>query len=248
MTDTTSEAALELSNVEALYGQARALHGIDLRVEEGETVGLLGRNGAGKTTTFRSVLGLGVRRRGSVRLAGKDVSRLRAEEIVRKGVAWVPEDRRVFAALSVEENLRLAAVSSGNDRVELEPILEILPMLEPLLRRRGDELSGGEQQAVAIARALSARPRVLLLDEPGEGLAPRIVKELRAAIALLPERLGVSILVAEQNLAFVLALASRVYVLETGSLVYSGPSEEFAASPDLQDRYLSVKRSSPESP
>jgi len=181
-------------------------------------------------------------RRGSVEVCGENVSRLRPEQLARRGIAWVPEDRRVFAGLTVLENLRLAAEQSVQGDVPLDEILEALPLLKPLLKRRGDQLSGGEQQAVALARALACRPKVLLLDEPTEGLAPLIVEGLESAIARLPERFGVSVILAEQNLGFVLRLTSRVYVLETGHLVYHGTSEEFAASPDLQEQYLSVSR------
>ena len=231
--------ALELAAVDAHYGFAQALFGVDLEVFPGETIGLLGRNGAGKSTTLRSVLGLDVSRSGSVLLNGEDISDLSPEAVARLGVAWVPADRRIFSALTVMENLQLAAALTDGDLL-IDEILETLPLLEPLLRRRGDQLSGGEQQAVAIARGLASRPRVMLLDEPTEGLAPLIVENLEAAISSLPERFGVSIVLAEQNLGFVLRLAQRVYVLETGRLVHQGPAAEFAASDDLQHRYLSV--------
>lgn len=240
---STTPSALSLSNIDAFYGYAQALFGMSLDVSPGETVGLLGRNGAGKSTTFRAVLGLDVARRGSVRLGGEEVSGEPPEAIARRGVSWVPEDRRIFTALTVMENLQLAAAVSGDGDLPIEDILETLPLLKPLLKRRGDQLSGGEQQAVAIARALASRPRVLLLDEPTEGLAPLIVEKLEAAIVSLPERFGVSIILAEQNLGFVLRLAQRVYILETGHLVHEGSADEFAVSDDLQHRYLSVTSS-----
>lgn len=238
-----SEPALELHEVSAWYGAACALFHVSLEVLPGETVGLLGRNGAGKTTTLRAIMGVEVRRAGTIRLHGEQIERARAEVVARKGVAWVPEDRRIFPNLTVRQNLQLAlcAAPKGQRKsLALDGIVSALPIVERLLDRRGSALSGGEQQAVSLARALAAQPKVLLLDEPTEGLAPTVVRTLRDAVAELPRRLGVSVLLAEQNLAFVNALADRVYVLDTGRLAYSGSAAEFSGSRDLQLRYLSV--------
>jgi branched-chain amino acid transport system ATP-binding protein len=238
-----SDAALALTGVSAWYGHARALFDISLDVRPGEIVALLGRNGAGKTTTLRAVMGVETRRTGDVTLHGRSINGMKTDRIARLGVGWVPEDRRIFPNLTVRENLRLAQNAvTKRDRgaLPLEEIFTALPIIEKLIDRRGSALSGGEQQAVAIARALAARPRVLLLDEPTEGLAPVIVRSLRDAVADLPTKLGVSIVIAEQNLAFVKALAQRVFVLDTGRLVYQDSTAAFGASEDLQRRYLSA--------
>jgi branched-chain amino acid transport system ATP-binding protein len=229
---------LAMRDVSAWYGTALALERASLEVREGEIVGLLGRNGAGKTTTFRTVMGIDVRRTGTVEIAGEPVDGIGTDGVARRGVGWVPDDRRVFADLTVEDNLMLASRRRG--RPDIGPVLEVFPMLESLMQRIGSQLSGGQQQMVAIARALVARPRVLLLDEPAEGLAPLTVSALEKAIARLPGQFGVAVLVAEQNLGFVLGLASRVYVLETGRVVYEGPASEFARRSELQRDYLSV--------
>lgn len=232
-------ALLELSGVDAWYDSAQALFDVSMSLHDGEMVGLLGRNGAGKSTTFKAIMGIEARRRGRITVAGEDITRRAPEDIAQVGVAWVPPDRRIFQGLSVAENLRLAAASRGR-KVDIDEIIDVLPIMERLIDRQGHQLSGGEQQAVAIARALAARPKILLLDEPAEGLAPLVVKELEQGIAALPERFGVSVIIAEQNLRFVLRLTSRVYVVETGKVVHEGDSVAFGNSPDLQHRYLSV--------
>lgn len=238
-----SEPALAVVGVSAWYRHAQALFDVSLDVQPGEVVAVLGRNGAGKTTTLRAIMGIQVHRTGHVSIYGESVDNSGTDSIARMGVGWVPEDRRIFPNLTVRENLRLAQ-NAARKRVRgplpLSDIFRALPIVEKLIDRKGSALSGGEQQAVAIARALAARPRVLLLDEPTEGLAPVIVKTLTKAIAELPRDLGVSIVLAEQNLAFVRAVAHRVYVLDTGRLVYEGSAEAFSESPELQQRYLSV--------
>lgn len=233
---------LELRDVRASYGPAGALFGLDLDIQDGEMVGLLGRNGAGKTSTFKAITGIEVRRRGSVRFDGVEIMRSSPEQIARTGIAWVPAERRIFAGLSVMDNLRIAA-TMRKQKLDVDEIIDLLPIMERLIGREGYQLSGGEQQAVAIARALAAKPRMLLLDEPTEGLAPVVVAELKGSIAALPERTGVSVLVAEQNLDFVLGTTSRVYVLETGRIVHTSSSQTFADAPELQHRYLSVSSS-----
>lgn len=237
-----NESVLTLRGVEASYGTARALFGIDLELGQGETIALLGRNGAGKTTTLRAVMNLMVRRTGQIDILGSP-ARGSADAIARRGVGWVPDDRRIFPTLTVRENLRLAqraGRSKDREPVSFDEVLEILPIMKRLIDRRGSALSGGEQQAVAIARAIVARPRLLLLDEPTEGLAPVIVDELEQAVAELPKRFGMSLLLAEQNLRFVQRTAQRVLVLETGRLVYSGTVEEFAANEGVRERYLAI--------
>jgi len=238
-----SDTVLELAGVSAWYGHAQALFGLDLVVGEGETVALLGRNGAGKTTTMRSVMGILVRRTGKLEYRGQSLIGQSADATARKGIGWVPDDRRIFPNLTVRENLQLVqSVTRSKDRAPLttDEVIEVLPIMERLIGRKGSALSGGEQQAVAIARALVGRPRLLLLDEPTEGLAPVIVRDLADAVAALPGRYGISVLVAEQNLSFVRRVAQRVYVLDTGRLVHEGDVEPFLASPELQERYLSI--------
>lgn len=235
-------SVLELKNVSASYGPARALFGVDLELDAAEMVGLLGRNGAGKTSTFKSIMGMEVRRKGTIMFDGTDISGMLPEQIARAGIAIVPADRRIFAGLSVLDNLRVAA-SMRKETLDVDEIVDLLPIMSRLIDREGYQLSGGEQQAVAIARALAAKPRVLLLDEPTEGLAPVVVRELQDSIAALPARTGVSVIVAEQNLQFVLETTSRVYVLETGRIVHTSDSPSFASAPDLQHRYLSVSAS-----
>ena len=238
---TTTTPVLSVRGVDAWYGAAQALFGVDLHVAPGEVVGLLGRNGAGKSTTFNAVMNLQARSAGEILLDGAPIGGRSADAIARAGVGWVPEDRRIFTNLTVRENLELARFAAGGrDPVTVEELLDSLPLLDKLIGRRGNQLSGGEQQLVAVARALVSRPRLLLLDEPTEGLAPLIVEGIAAAIQRLPEMFDVSILVAEQNLPFITDLTSRVYVLETGRVVHEGPTDAFAQDAALQDRYLSI--------
>lgn len=232
---------LTVRGVNAWYGSAQALFDVDLDVAAGELVGLLGRNGAGKSSTFNAIMNLQVRSSGDIVVAGRPITKDSPDQIARHGVAWVPEDRRIFSNLTVRENLDLARFACGDRApVTTEELLDSLPLLNKLIDRKGNQLSGGEQQLVAIARALVPRPSLLLLDEPTEGLAPLIVEEIAAAISRLPDHFDVSILLAEQNLPFVTSLTSRVYVLETGRVVHHGPTAEFAADSALQDRFLSV--------
>ena len=234
-------SVLSATGLDAWYGAAQALFGVDVRVEPGEVVGLLGRNGAGKSTTFNAIMNLQVRSTGSIELDGTAISSKSADAIARAGVGWVPEDRRIFTNLTVRENLELARFAAGTrDPVGIDELLASLPLLDKLIGRKGNQLSGGEQQLVAVARALVSRPRLLLLDEPTEGLAPLIVEGIATAIQRLPQMFDVSILVAEQNLPFVTELTSRVYVLETGRVVHEGPTDAFARDAALQERYLSI--------
>ncbi|MDR1387693.1 MAG: ABC transporter ATP-binding protein [Propionibacteriaceae bacterium] len=240
-----SDHVLALKGVNAWYGHAQALFGLDLTLDAGETVALMGRNGAGKTTCLRSVMGIEARRSGRIELAGQSIEGLGIEAIARRGVGWVPDDRRIFPTLTVRENLQLVrgiAKRHGRQPMSVDELVEVLPIMERLIDRKGHALSGGEQQAVTIARALVGRPQVLLLDEPTEGLAPVIVQGMAQSIAALPQRYGVSILLAEQNLGFVREVAQRVYVLDIGRLVFQGATAEFMESPELQERYLSVAR------
>jgi branched-chain amino acid transport system ATP-binding protein len=219
--ETNSESSLVLDQVSAWYGRAQALFDCSLELRSKEVVGLLGRNGAGKSTLMRAVFGAGVRRTGKVLLGDVRLDRLSIHMVSRAGVAWVPDSRRVFTTLSVRENLELARKSSTSlHRPALAEIVETFPLLGGLLDRRGRELSGGEQQVVAVARALAAGPSVLLIDEPTEGLAPTVVEQLVEALKSLPERFGVSVLIAEENAHVMLQLTDTFYALDVGHVIY----------------------------
>lgn len=227
-------------DTKAFYGSAQILFDVNMHVSVGESVGLLGRNGAGKTTTFLSIIHGGPSIDGVIKLFGHDATALRTDAIARNGFVLVPEDRRIFKKLSVRENLSLGVVERGQARISPQSLSEMFPMLAPLLDRRGSELSGGERQLVAVARAIAVRPKVLLLDEPTEGLSPLIVAQMADVIVQLKNDFGITLFIAEQNLPVVLALTDRLYVLEMGKVVYEGPTSEFAKREDLQNRYLSV--------
>jgi branched-chain amino acid transport system ATP-binding protein len=234
----SEQPLLRLTKVNAWYGIAQALFDVDLEVGGSECVALMGRNGAGKTTAFRTIMSVLVRSSGRIEVGSKDVRRYPTTKIARLGVGWVPEDRRIFPDLTVRENIQLASNAVGDRKpVGIDELVRFFPILEGLLPKPGNHLSGGEQQVVAIARALAGSPRVLLLDEPAEGLAPVVVDQLAEGIRKLSD--SVSILIAEQNLQFIRRLCNRVYVLETGRVVYSGTVEAFEGAPELVERYLS---------
>jgi branched-chain amino acid transport system ATP-binding protein len=231
-------ALLELRDVVASYGPVRALHGVTLDVGEGELVSILGANGAGKTTTLRAVSGT-VQRGGDVVLGGKRVTRRGPEAMARLGVAHVPEGRGTFAALTVLENLRLGAwVRRGSLDADVARVFSFFPRLEERRTQQAGTLSGGEQQMLALGRAMMARPRLLLLDEPSLGLAPLVVRELFEALARLNADDGVTILVVEQNAALALKHAARAYVLETGRVVLGGPASDLRANESVRRSYL----------
>ena len=231
---------LELRDVQARYGPIRALHGVTLAVEEGEVVALLGANGAGKTTTLRAVSGT-VRRSGEILFEGKPIARRSPEAIVRSGIAHVPEGRGLFSELSVWENLRMGAYVRGERRTlkaEAARIFGYFPWLERRRNQQAGTLSGGEQQMLALARALVGRPRLLMLDEPSLGLAPTIVRELFGTVAELNEKDGLTVLVVEQNANIALQTASRAYVLEVGKVAISGQSDELRRHEGIRKSYL----------
>jgi len=236
-------ALLELEDVHTYYGEAHILQGVSLAVAEGEVVGLIGRNGAGKTTTLRSVMGLARPARGRVRLRGEDLTRLPTHEIVRRGIAWIPEERRVLPNLTVLENLKLGMLGVGTSEAEagsrLEDVFRHFPRLRERVDHRGQFLSGGEQQMVAIARALVARPTVMLVDEPTEGLAPMLVQNLTEILAAI-NRGGTTILLVEQTLEVALALSRRVYVMDQGRIQFQGTPDELRKDPTIQQRFLEV--------
>jgi branched-chain amino acid transport system ATP-binding protein len=228
---------LELKQVEARYGPVRALHGVTLRVDEGELVAVLGANGAGKTTMLRAISGT-VRRNGDVMFAGSKLPR-RAEATARAGIAHVPEGRGTFSELSVWDNLRLGAYTRrGGMKDDAQRVFGYFPRLEERRDQQAGTLSGGEQQMLALGRAMMARPRLLLLDEPSLGLAPLLVKEIFDALEKMKGGDAMSVLVVEQNARLALAHASRAYVLEVGRVVVEGTSDELRANESVRKSYL----------
>ena len=227
---------LRLEGVHAFYGKSHVLQGVSLRVEPGECVALLGRNGAGKTTTLRAVMGL-VRRRGRITMADRVLDGLEPYQVARCGIGYVPEHRGVFATLTVQQNLEVCA--RPGSPWDLGRVLDEFPPLAMRRKSLGNRLSGGEQQMLAIARVLLLGPDLLLLDEPSEGLAPVIVEQLTALLERIKES-GPSILLVEQRLDLCQRLAERMYVLESGRLVYEGTNAEFAASPEVKEKYLAL--------
>ncbi|MFN2592449.1 MAG: ABC transporter ATP-binding protein [Candidatus Dormibacteria bacterium] len=233
---------LEVRGVDVFHGTVQALRGVSLEVEEGTVVTLIGSNGAGKTTTLRTVSGLLRPRRGEVLLDGEAIHRLGAERIARLGVGHVPEGRRLFSRMTVRENLDMGAYFRKDGvalREDYERVHNLFPQLAERATQLAGSLSGGEQQMVAIGRALMGRPRVLLLDEPSLGLAPILVEAIFEVIRDI-NRAGTSVLLVEQNALLALRTAKRGYVLETGSVAMAGPSEELRMSRDLQRAYLGV--------
>jgi branched-chain amino acid transport system ATP-binding protein len=237
---TATGPLLTVDDIHTYYGEAHILQGVTLTVREGETVTLIGRNGAGKTTTLRSIMGIARPRRGRVVLRGEDLTALPTHEIARRGIAWVPEERRVLPNLTVLENLRLGWLGSragGTDRID--EVFGYFPRLRERIGHRGRHLSGGEQQMLAIGRALVASPSVMLVDEPTEGLAPLLVQSLTAILAAINQR-GTTILLVEQALEVALTLAHRVYVIDQGQIQFEGTPEALRHDPVIQQRFLGV--------
>ena len=229
---------LELEDVEARYGAIKALHGVSLAVGEGEVVALLGANGAGKTTTLRAVSGT-VRRSGRISLVGHSLERRSPEAVARAGIAHVPEGRGTFAELSVRENLRLGAwTRRGRLHGEEERVLAYFPALAERIRQPAGTLSGGEQQMLALARALMARPRLLMLDEPSLGLAPLVVASIFAILRHLNEEEGLAVLLVEQNATLAFEAAATAYVLEVGRVALAGPAGDLRADESVRRSYL----------
>ena len=231
---------LEVDNIHTYYGESHALQGISLQLREGETVCLLGRNGAGKSTTLRSIIGLAPPRSGRIVFQGKDITGQPAYRIARQGIGLVPEDRRIFPGLSVRENLEVAQYQrAGESRTwTVARIFDEYPMLAELADQDGATLSGGQQQMLAVARSLMSQPRLLLLDEPNEGLAPVIVKQIGALIDALAA--STTILFTDQSVHFALKHAQRAYILEKGVVVHEADSQTLRTDVAMQQRYLSV--------
>jgi branched-chain amino acid transport system ATP-binding protein len=235
-----AEPLLELEDVTARYGPVTALHGISLRVDEGESVAVLGANGAGKTTTLRAVSGT-VRRSGKIAFGGKSIARTAPEAVARAGVAHVPEGRGTLTELSVRENLRLGAYTRRDRKAVADDerrVLSYFPQLAPRVSQRAGTLSGGEQQMLALARALMLRPRLLLLDEPSLGLAPLVVAEIFRIVRELNEREGLAVLVVEQNAVVALDATARAYVLEVGKVAVEGTSADLQRDEAVRRSYL----------
>ncbi len=228
---------LEVKGIDTYYGLGHILHGLSVRVEEGEVVALLGRNGAGKTTTLRSVTGLTPPRNGEIRYKGRDIAGLDAYKISRIGIALVPETRDIFSYLTVKENLSIAG--RRGSRWQMETVLTRFPSLRERMNHKGRELSGGEQEMLAIARALMTGPELLLLDEPSQGLAPLVVTAVMETIRELKQQ-HVSMLLVEQNAEMALQLAERVYVIDHGTVVFEGTPAQLRADAQVTATYLGV--------
>jgi branched-chain amino acid transport system ATP-binding protein len=238
--------ALVVEHLDAWYGAAQVLYDVNFSVGRGEVVALMGRNGAGKSTTMKAVMGLITRRRGTVRFNGRDVSALKPFEIARLGLGYTPEDRRIFAELTVEENLDTGrqpprAFPDGKAAPEWTPedLYKLFPNLAELRRRPGGRMSGGEQQMLTIARTLMGNPLLVLLDEPSEGIAPLIVEKIADTIVELKKR-GLSILLSEQNIGFAQIVSDRAYLLEKGQIRWSGTMGELAGNAEVQRNYLAL--------
>ena len=235
-------ALLEIRNLDAWYGRAQILFAVSLKVDAGEAAVLIGRNGAGKSTLMKSIMGLEVERVGAIRFDGLDLVAAPTHRIARVGIGYVPEDRRVFMDLTVEENLAVGRLPPRDGDTAIwtpEAAFELFPPLAAMRDRKGGQMSGGEQQMLTIARALMGNPRFLLLDEPSEGLAPVIVEVIADAIAKLKAR-GVGLLLSEQNLHFARAVADRAFVLDRGHIRFAGTLAELDADAALKEQYLSI--------
>lgn len=232
---------IEVEDLHTYYGDSHILHGIDLHIDPGETVSLMGRNGMGKTTTLRSLIGLTPPRRGKISIRGKDASRLHPHQIIRQGIAFVPEDRGIFPNLSVLENLNMAARKGpdGRDEWTLQRVLELFPRLGERLTNMGNQLSGGEQQMLTIARALMTNPDLIILDEATEGLAPLIRLEIWVVIRHIKST-GIASIIVDKDINALLPICDRNYILNKGEVVYHGKSRELLENPQLHKHFLGV--------
>lgn len=230
---------LDVQGIHTYYGLSHVLFGVSLSVGEGEAVALLGRNGVGKTTTLTSIIGLTPPRQGNIYFRGQNLNKVPTRRMVDLGICFVPDSRRIFPDLTVRENLEVAQKARTKGEWTLERVYTWFPVLAKYAERRGGNLSGGEQQMLAIARALLGNPKLLILDEPTEGLAPLVVKELEDQILKLKEE-GISILMAEQNLRSALKIADRCYILEKGQVRYQGPASDLRENEDIRAKYLLV--------
>jgi len=228
---------LDVSSLRVAYGESEVLHGLDFSVAPGEIVAVMGRNGMGKTTLMKSLMGVIPTRSGHVRMNGDEITRLKSHQRVARGVAYVPQGRQIFSTMTVEENVETGLTVTGERSVPGE-IYEMFPVLLEMKNRRGGNLSGGQQQQLAIARALAANPKVLLLDEPTEGIQPSIIREMGRTLRRIRDERGLSIVVSEQVLSFALDVADRVLVIENGEFAFEGPRE--GLDEDRVAKFLSV--------
>lgn len=232
---------LEVKDVHTAYGLSQVLFGVSFAVEEGEIVSLVGRNGVGKTTTMRSIMGLTKPSEGSVTFEGQEIAGLAAHKISKLGIGFVPEERRIFPDLTVWENLDIARrpAAQGYEAWDEDRVFTLFPDLKEIPNRLGGVLSGGQQQMLTIARSLMGNPRLLLLDEPSEGLAPKVVEDVRDQVKLLKES-GLTIILAEQNLGFIMYLSDKVHILEKGEVKWSGTADDLKADDSIIETYLTV--------
>jgi branched-chain amino acid transport system ATP-binding protein len=235
----TGAAFLHVEHIHTYYGETQALFGVSLDVGAGEVVALLGPNGAGKTTTLRSILNLSSVRQGSIRFDGAEITRMATHEIARRGIGWVPDDRRVFPTLTVDRNLGIARKRTKFRSWSIGECFEIFSALEYLRHRECENLSGGEMQMVAISRALLGAPGLVLLDEPSQGLAPRMVQQVLAVIQKLRQE-GIGVLLVEQNPLTALSIADRVYVMDKGRILHQGPAHDLLKNSFLRTRLLGI--------
>ncbi len=238
----TPEKLLSVSNLDSYYGGSHIIQNAHLTVGAGESVALLGRNGAGKSTLMKSLLDSGPRATGTIRFDGKDLSGMPTDRRSRLGLMLVPEDRRIYPNITVADNIELGrfAAPEGAHPMTLAEIWELFPLLEPLKERAGYQLSGGQQQLVAVARGIFGRPKLLLLDEPVEGLAPVVVEEMALHIQKLRDSANLALLISEQNLAFARKSTERVFLIDSGRIVFDGTWIAFDADPTLKEKYLAV--------
>jgi branched-chain amino acid transport system ATP-binding protein len=238
--EATHVPLLEVRGIHTYYGESHVLHGVDLSVLDGQVVALLGRNGVGKTTTVRSIVGFTPPRRGDITFKGKQIAGLSAQRIARRGISLVPQGRRVFGSLTVREHLKIFATNGTSSAWDLDRVVSIFPRLGERLRQRAAALSGGEQQMLAIGRALITNPDLLVIDEITEGLSPVLVQATGDVIRDLKERERQTILLVEQNLPIALSLADYVYVMNKGAIVFEGLPEELEKSENIHSLYLGV--------
>ncbi|WHZ05792.1 ABC transporter ATP-binding protein [Neobacillus sp. YX16] len=233
---------LTINNLNSYYGSSHVLHNVSLTIKQGQGVALIGRNGAGKSSTMKSVMGLMPKALGEISYCGQPINKEKTHKRVRMGIGYVPEDRRIYKDLTVEENIMIAAnaIKKIRSPLELEEVWSNFPLLKDLRTRNGSELSGGEQQILSIARSVVGRPKLILLDEPTEGIAPIIVQELKEVIKNMINQMEVAVLLAEQNLKFTIDLTDYVYVIDNGQIVYSDSSEDFKDREDLHFKFLGV--------
>jgi len=237
--ESDADVLLQVSDIHTYYGDSHVLQGVSLNVRKGECTAVLGRNGAGKTTTLRSIVGLTPIKTGQINFAGKKIGHAPTHRIIRAGIGYVPEDRGIFSSLTVREHLGVAMWAGKKTTEHRDEVLRIFPRIAERMDHFGQQLSGGEQQMLAIARALLMDPDLLILDEPSEGLAPIIVDEVRDTLLKVKET-GTSILLVEQNVAMALALADRVTVLSQGRVQFAGTPAELEDNPEIKDVYLSI--------